>query len=109
MTSRLSLAARTSGKLDRGQDSPVGYAWRARRPYDTLKIKMADLGGDAMIPGLWRISALLDTRWCSWPHVRRRRTGEWICRRLMACLRVIGPDFWDIIVKSDNEPALIRS
>ena len=32
--------------------------------------------------------------------VRRRSTGEWICRRLMAWLREIGLEFVDIIVKN---------
>ena len=38
--------------------------------------------------------------------VPRKTTGEWICRRLMAWLREIGLESVDIIVKSDNEPAL---
>ena len=38
--------------------------------------------------------------------VPRKTTGEWICRRLMAWLREIGLESKDIIVKSDNEPAL---
>ena len=33
-------------------------------------------------------------------------TGDWTCRRLMAWLREIGLGVVDIIVKSDNEPAL---
>ena len=33
-------------------------------------------------------------------------TGQRICRRLLAWLREIGLEFVDIIVKSDNEPAL---
>ena len=37
----------------------------------------------------------------------RKSTGEWICRRLIAWLREIGLEFLDVIVKSDNEPALI--
>ena len=38
--------------------------------------------------------------------VPRKTTGEWICRRPMAWLRVIELESVDIIVKSDNEPAL---
>ena len=38
--------------------------------------------------------------------VPRKTMGEWICRRLMAWLREIGLESVDIIVKSDNEPAL---
>ena len=38
--------------------------------------------------------------------VPRKTTGEWICRRLIAWLREIGLESVDIIVKSDNEPAL---
>ena len=38
--------------------------------------------------------------------VPRKTTGEWICRRLMAWLREIGLESVDIIVNSDNEPAL---
>ena len=38
--------------------------------------------------------------------VPRKTTGEWICRRLMAWLREIGLESVDVIVKSDNEPAL---
>ena len=38
--------------------------------------------------------------------VPRRTAGEWIWRRLMAWLREIGLVSVDIIVKSDNEPAL---
>ena len=38
--------------------------------------------------------------------VPRKTTGEWICRRLMAWLREIGLESVDIIVKSDNEPAV---
>ena len=34
------------------------------------------------------------------------RTREWICRRLMAWLREIGLESVDIIVNSNNEPAL---
>ena len=32
--------------------------------------------------------------------------GEWVCRRLMAWVREIGLESADIIVNSDNEPAL---
>ena len=35
-----------------------------------------------------------------------KSTGDWRCRRQMARLREIGLEFLDIIVKSDNEPAL---
>ena len=38
--------------------------------------------------------------------VPRKTTGEWIGRRLIAWLREIGLESVDIIVKSDNEPAL---
>ena len=38
--------------------------------------------------------------------VPRNTTGEWICRRLMAWLRELRLESVDIIVKSDNEPAL---
>ena len=38
--------------------------------------------------------------------VPRKTTGDWICRRLMAWRREIGLESVDIIVKSDNEPAL---
>ena len=38
--------------------------------------------------------------------VPMKTTGEWICPRLMAWLREIGLESVDIIVKSDNEPAL---
>ena len=38
--------------------------------------------------------------------VPRKSTGEWICRRLMAWLREIGREIVDIIVRSDNEPAV---
>ena len=38
--------------------------------------------------------------------IPRQSAGEWICRRLMACLREIVLKFVDIIVKSDNEPAV---
>lgn len=39
--------------------------------------------------------------------VPRKSTGEWVSRRLMAWLRELGVEFNDIIVKSDNEPALV--
>ena len=35
-----------------------------------------------------------------------KEVGDWTCRRLMAWRREIGLEFVDIIVKSDNEPAL---
>ena len=38
--------------------------------------------------------------------VPKKTTEEWICRRLIAWLREIGLESVDIIVKSDNEPAL---
>ena len=38
--------------------------------------------------------------------VPRKTTGEWVCRRLMAWLQEIGLESVDIIVNSDNEPAL---
>ena len=38
--------------------------------------------------------------------VPRKTMGEWICRRQVAWLREIGLESVDIIVKSDNEPAL---
>ena len=38
--------------------------------------------------------------------VPRQSRAEWTCRRLMALLRDIGLEFVDIIVESDNEPAL---
>ena len=40
--------------------------------------------------------------------VPRKSTDEWICKRLMAWLREIGLEFVDIVVKSDNEPALVK-
>jgi hypothetical protein len=39
--------------------------------------------------------------------VPRKSTGEWVSRRLMAWLRELGVEFNDIIVKSDNVPALV--
>ena len=36
-----------------------------------------------------------------------KSTNEWVPTRLMAWLRELGLEFNDIIVKSDNEPALI--
>ena len=45
--------------------------------------------------------------WVMVRRKRRRNVGNvWIYRRLMAWLREIGLEFVDIIVKSDNEPAL---
>ena len=38
--------------------------------------------------------------------VPRKSSGEWAAKRLMAWLRELGYEFCDIIVKSDNEPAL---
>ena len=38
--------------------------------------------------------------------VPRKMTGEWIFRRLVAWFREIGLESVDIIIKSDNEPAL---
>ena len=38
--------------------------------------------------------------------VPRKTKDEWICQRLMAWLREVGLETVDIIVKSDNEPAL---
>ena len=52
------------------------------------------------------VATEMETRAVLTTVVPRRTTGEWICRRLMAWLREIGLESVDIIVKSDNEPAL---
>ena len=39
--------------------------------------------------------------------VPRRTTGEWTSRRLMAWTREIGIEFTDLVVRTDNEPALV--
>ena len=39
--------------------------------------------------------------------VPRKTTGEWTAKRLTAWLREIGLEHSDIIIKSDNEPALV--
>ena len=38
--------------------------------------------------------------------VPRKSMGHWICRRLMAWFGEIRLEFVDILMKSDNEPAL---
>ena len=39
--------------------------------------------------------------------VPRKSTGEWIVKRVGAWLREVGLEFTEIIMKSDNEPALV--
>ena len=39
--------------------------------------------------------------------VPRKSSGEWVTKRLMAWMRELGYEFCDVIVKSDNEPALV--
>ena len=39
--------------------------------------------------------------------VPRKSSGEWVAKRMMAWMKELGYEFCDVIVKSDNEPALV--
>ena len=49
-----------------------------------------------------------DTRATMCTVVPNKTTGEWIIRRVMSWLKEIGCEYGDLIIKSDNEPALTK-
>ena len=94
VASREGSERRTVGKLQR-ETSP-------RNPYRTTCSRVTKRKGKGCRL-FWpeRVTRVVLSR-----KVPRKSTGDWTCRRLMAWRREIGLEFVDIIVKSDNEPAL---
>ena len=93
--------------MERGRDEDCRKSMEEERQVPEVHLDYMFMGDEKEGKTLaFLVARERETRAVLSSVVPRKTTGEGICRRLMAWLREIGLESVDIIVKSDNEPAL---